>query len=83
MAVEATQKLLEKNPLNPNEKTLFITGTLSAEDRWPSSASKTLERLNLTKENGFDKLTAFDISAACSGWTYGIEIGAAMIAAKN
>lgn len=83
LAVEATKKLLEKNPLNPNEKTLFITGTLSAEDRWPSSASKTLERLNLTKENGFDKLTAFDISAACSGWTYGIEIASAMIESKG
>lgn len=83
LAVEATKKLLEKNPISVDEKTLVITGTLSAEDRYPSSAAKTLERLNVTKESGFHHLTAFDISAACSGWTYGIEIACAMIAAKS
>lgn len=83
LAVEATKKLFEKSPINPKEKTLVVTGTLSAEDRYPSSASKTLERLKLTQENGFNKLTAFDISAACSGWTYGIEIASAMMVAKG
>ncbi len=83
LSVEAGKKLMEKYPLNNEDKMLVITGTMSAEDRLPSSAAKTLERLNLTRENGYNKITAFDVSAACSGWTYGIEIAEAMLISKG
>lgn len=83
LAVDATEKLLVNEKIDLKQKTLVITGTLSAEDRYPSSAAKTLERLSITREQGFENMTALDISAACSGWTYGIEIASALMFAKG
>lgn len=83
LSVKAGEKLLEKHSILPEEKTLVITGTLSAEDRYPSSAAKTIKRLGLTEDHNYCHMTAFDISAACSGWTYGIEIATAMMQNKG
>lgn len=83
MSVKATEKLLEKNPLDPQEKNLILVGTLSNEHRYPSVAAKTMDRLHLNQEKGFEKTVGFDIGAACSGWTYGIETASAMMVAKG
>lgn len=73
MAIEAGKDLLKKVSLNSNEKMAIIAGTLSAEDRWPSLAAKTIRGLGLTQENDFNRVVAYDIAAACSGWTFGID----------
>ena len=73
MAIKAGKELLDGLVINPDEKTAFIAGTLSAEDRWPPLAAKTMWGLGLTKEKGYGRITAYDKGAACSGWTFAIE----------
>lgn len=73
LAIEAGKELLKQVSLDPNTKTVVIAGTSSAEDRWPSVASKSIMGLGLTPENGFAKIAAYDISAACSSWFFAID----------
>jgi 3-oxoacyl-[acyl-carrier-protein] synthase-3 len=73
MAIKAGKDLLQGFTINPDDKMVAIGGTLSAEDRWPSLAAKTMRGLGLTEENGYDRIAAYDTGAACSGWTFGMD----------
>lgn len=73
MALYAAQDALEVADVNPNEIDLIIVATSTPEYIFPSTASVVQDQL------GACNAGAFDLSAACSGFVYGLSIGAGMI----
>jgi 3-oxoacyl-[acyl-carrier-protein] synthase-3 len=68
MAVNAISQLLEKTGTSPEEIDLLVIPTITADMRFPATSNLVGEKLGL--KNAFN----FDISAACSGFLYGLEI---------
>ncbi|MBP8777621.1 MAG: ketoacyl-ACP synthase III [Bacteroidaceae bacterium] len=73
MARKAARELMKKTEANPDDIDLVIVATTTADYHFPSSASILCDKLGL--KNAF----AFDISAACCGFLYLLEIGANFI----
>ncbi len=73
MALYAAQDALEVADVNPNEIDLIIVATSTPEYIYPATASIVQDQL------GAQNAGAFDLSAACSGFVYGISVGASMI----
>jgi 3-oxoacyl-[acyl-carrier-protein] synthase-3 len=73
MAVEAVKELFQKTGLKPHEVELIIYATLTPDMPLPSTATILADKL------GIKNAMAFDISAACSGFIYALEIGAKFI----
>lgn len=73
MALYAAQEALEVADVAPNEIDLIIVATSSPEYIFPATASLVQDQL------GAENAGAFDLSAACSGFVYGLSIGAGMI----
>ncbi len=73
MALYAAQEALEVADLNPNEIDLVIVATSTPEYIFPATASIVQDQL------GAENAGAFDLSAACSGFVYGIALGSGMI----
>lgn len=73
MAVRAIQELLEKTQTDPKEIDLLICPTITADMNFPSTTNIIGTKAGLTKAFNFD------ISAACSGFIYGIEIASRLI----
>lgn len=73
MAVYAAQDALEVADVNPNEIDLIIVATTTPEYSFPSTACVVQDQL------GASKAGAFDLSAACSGFVYGLGIAADML----
>lgn len=69
MAVRSIAELLSKTNTDPSEIDLLICPTITADMAFPSTSNLISEKLGLI--NAFN----FDISAACSGFIYGLEIG--------
>jgi 3-oxoacyl-[acyl-carrier-protein] synthase III len=67
MAVNAIKELLEKTNTPPEEVDLLVCSTITADMFFPSTANLIGYKLGLT--NAFN----FDLSAACSGFIYGLE----------
>ena len=73
MALYAAQEALEVADVNPNDIDLIIVATSSPEYIFPATASIVQDQL------GAENAGAFDLSAACSGFVYGLTLAAGMI----
>jgi 3-oxoacyl-[acyl-carrier-protein] synthase-3 len=68
MAARAARKAMEMAGLTAAELDMIIVGTITPEMIMPSCACL------VQKEIGAEKAFAFDVSAACSGFVYALEI---------
>lgn len=68
LAVNAVNQLLEKSNTKPEEIELLICATITPDYPFPATANIICDKAGL--QNAF----SFDISAACSGFVYGLEI---------
>lgn len=73
MGFEAARAALNKADLQPYEIDLIIVATSTPEDIYPSTACRIQTRL------GADYAGAFDLSAACSGFVYALNMAAQSI----
>src|SRR5260221_9034372 len=73
LGFEAARAALARADVLPSELELIIVATSTPEDIYPSSASKIQNLLGATRAG------AFDLSAACSGFVYGLNMAAQAI----
>ena len=73
LAIEAAQKALENAGLKPDDLDLIICATVSPDMPFPAAACLVQDAL------GAKDIPAFDISAACSGFVYGLSVGSQFI----
>lgn len=73
MSIAAAQLALDRARIAPSAVDLIIVATLSPEHVFPSTACLVQDALGATRAG------AFDLSAACSGFIYGLSMGASMI----
>ena len=77
MAAKAGEKALENANINPLDVDLLIVATCTPDMFTPSTACIVQSII------GADNALAFDISAACSGFIYGLDVAKAMMASNN
>ena len=77
MAVEASKEAIEKSGIDPSEIDAVILATISFPYATPSGATM------LAAEVGAGDAAAYDISAACAGYCYGIAQADALIRSGN
>lgn len=77
MATEAAKQALAKAGLKAGQLDAIIVATLSPDYPWPATACLVQNAL------GAPQALAFDISAACSGFVYGLNVAEGMIAAGS
>jgi 3-oxoacyl-[acyl-carrier-protein] synthase-3 len=75
LAAEAAQGAIAKAGLTPNDIDLIIVGTVTPDMLFPSTACLVQEKI------GAQRAWGFDLSAACSAFTYALTVGAQMVAA--
>lgn len=73
MAASAGRTTLANAGLSASDLSHIVVATCTPETLCPSAACITAHKL------GQDALMAFDLSAACSGFLYGIKVGSALI----
>ncbi len=73
LAVEAGKKALEAAKLSPADLDLIMVATISPDMPTPATACFVQAKL------GASRAAAFDISAACSGFVYGISVAKALV----
>lgn len=73
LAVKAISELFEKTNTNPEDIDLLILPTITSDMPFPATANVVGHKLGL--KNAF----TYDISAACSGFVYGLEIASRMV----
>jgi 3-oxoacyl-[acyl-carrier-protein] synthase-3 len=73
LAANAARRALDAAGLEPKDIDLVLCGTITPEMTFPSTACFVAASL------GMKTTPAFDISAACSGFLYTLETGAAMV----
>jgi len=74
MAAAAARSALEAAGLNVADLDMIIVGTVTADSPMPACAVHVQQKL------GADEIPAFDISAACAGFVYGMTIADQFIA---
>lgn len=72
LAVGAAQACMAQAGVQPHEIDRLIVATISPDMPTPSTATIVARKLGL-------RCMAFDVSAACSGWVYGLELAAGAI----
>lgn len=77
LAAEAAGKALERAGVSAAELDVVILATVTGDMTFPSAACILQERL------GAHQAAAFDISAACSGFLYSLELADALMQAKG
>lgn len=73
LSLSAAQKAIENAKMDPEDLDLIICGTITPEMVCPSTACFVQNGL------GIGHCAAFDLAAACSGFTYGISTASAFI----
>lgn len=73
LGLKAAQKALEVTNILPSDIDLVIVATCTADNIFPSTASLIQNWL------GANRAGAFDLSAACSGFVYGVDMAAQAI----
>ncbi|RFM25692.1 beta-ketoacyl-ACP synthase III [Deminuibacter soli] len=73
MAVPAIQEILRKRNLDPKEIDCIICATVTPDMVFPATANIISDKIGATNAWGFD------MSAACSGFLYGLTTGASFI----
>lgn len=68
MATKAAQRAIEQAGISPDEIDLILVATVSPDMFFPSTACF------VQKNIGAKRAACFDLSAACSGFLYGLEI---------
>lgn len=68
LAVQAAQRALQAARINPLEIDLVVVATITPDMAFPATACLVQDRI------GAKKAAAFDISAACSGFVYGLSV---------
>jgi len=68
LALEASKEALEDASLDPNDIDLVIVSTATPDMNFPSTACVLLDKLDTSG------CAAFDLSAACSGYIYGLSV---------
>jgi 3-oxoacyl-[acyl-carrier-protein] synthase-3 len=76
LGYEAAQWALSKAGINPEELDLIIAASSAPPDLYPAIACDIQSRLGITTN-----IPAFDITAACSGLIYGLQIARGFIGA--
>lgn len=74
LAFEAAARALAVADMHPSQIDLIIVATSTPEHMFPSTACQVQDYLGATRAG------AFDLSAACSGFVYGLEMAAQAIA---
>ncbi len=72
LSIEAGRKAIEDAGCDPSEIDLLVLATTTPDQMVPATAHHVQHELGL-------KCGAFDVNAACSGWTYGVIAGAGMM----
>mgnify|MGYP001554651754 CR=1 FL=1 len=75
LIVEAAKRAIEDANIDKNDLDLIIVGTITPDNAYPSTANWVQKKL------GIDPIPSFDISAACSGFLYGLNVANSMIKA--
>lgn len=75
MASKAAQKAIEASKLKPQEINLIVAATCTANNFFPSIACHIQHALQISHS-----IPAFDVSAACSGFVYALDIAKQYIA---
>ncbi len=73
MATKAVEQLIEKTKLDPKEIDLIITGTVTADMRFPDTSNQVAANIGATNAFGYD------INAACSGFLYSLATASSFI----
>ena len=73
ISTQIAKKLLEKSEISANDIDIIIVGTVTPDHFTPSTAA--LVQKNIGANNAW----GFDLSAACSGYIFGLETGANFI----
>ncbi len=73
MVIEASKRALEKANLKPEDIDLIIVATITPDNAYPSTACWVQKGL------GLKEIPAFDISAACTGFIYGLIVAESLI----
>lgn len=68
LAFQATQKALKMAGMTPHDLDMIIVATVSPDQMMPSTACVLQSKL------GCRNIVAFDITAACSGFVYGLSV---------
>lgn len=74
LAAEAGRRALESAGLTPDQLNLIIVATATPDRRAPSTACIVQRKLGITNH-----CPAFDLSAVCSGFLYGMSVGSQFI----
>jgi 3-oxoacyl-[acyl-carrier-protein] synthase-3 len=69
LATEAAKRALADAKIGPEAIDQIIVGTVTGDRIFPSTACRVQDEIGAT--NAY----AFDISAACAGWLYGLSVG--------
>lgn len=77
LSYEAARRALKTAELDPKDLDLIIEATVTSDMLFPATASLVQDRL------GAAKAGAFDLSAGCSGFMYGVAIASDMIRAGS
>lgn len=77
LAAEAAQNALSMAGISADDVDLIIVGTVTGDMKFPAAACILQEKI------GARNAVAFDISAACSGFLYGLQVASAMIQANG
>ena len=77
MSTNAIRDLMKKKELDPEEIDTIIVATITPDMMFPSSAA--LIQKNINARNAW----GYDLSAACSGFLFALDSGAALIESKR
>ena len=73
LAAEAARRAIERAGISPEDVDMVVVATSSPDTLTPSTACITAAKL------GMGKVPCFDVSAACPGFLYGLEIASGLL----